>query len=324
MTNPREKHYNLTESSIKINMQSTKKKIVCNSCNNNITRIIGKLPDVNEFAGKSINPSLSGGLFVQCKTCHLKFRYSELKQSDLTDLYDGGLSEWIVTENRNDWKLLLSYINQRFDNQDKKISILDVGCNRGEVLSKIDNKYNRYGLEINSIAAEFARNKSGLVVWNSHDEIPTNMKFDMIYSTDVIEHLTSPASFIKPLLDLLNDDGVLVLSTGDADNFLSNFFGVKWWYYYFPEHVAFISRKWVKLFANTNNLNINRLVRFYYHDLSIFKRFRLLVMSFVFNIIKSDFHPMILKFINKNDTSKRFQIGKGVSRDHIFVVMQKK
>jgi len=305
-------------------MQNKKSGIICNNCKSTNTFTLGQLPNVSEFAGKKIQPAIIGGLLVQCSSCNIKFRHSELEQADLNDLYDGGISEWTVAENRNDWKLLLKFIQTRYSNQKKEISILDIGCNRGEVLAKIDSKHKRYGLEINSTAAAYARKKTDLTIWTDYDKIPAKLKFDLIYSTDVIEHLSSPNAFLEPLLELLNDDGVLVVSTGDADNALSKIFGAKWWYYYFPEHVAFISKRWAQLFANSNNLDIINSSTFYYHDLPVFKRFKLLVMSFIFSLIDSSLHKRILGFINKDDTSLRFQIGKGVSKDHVFIVFQKK
>lgn len=46
-----------------------------------------------------------------------------------------------------------------------------------------------------------------------NNPIPLKEKFDTIISTEVIEHLWNPTLFLKECHRLLNDDGILILST---------------------------------------------------------------------------------------------------------------
>ena len=299
---------------------SSTKRFQCKDCGSTSTHIIGKLPNVNTFAGKLISPALQGGYLVECKNCWLKFRSTEFDQPTLNEMYDGGLSEWEVDKNRNDWKLLSSYIDENYPNS---VSVLDIGCNRGEILAQINSRNERYGLEINSKAAAIAKKLEGITVWDKYSDIPTNKKFDVIFSTDVIEHISSPTSFLTPLFDMLNDNGSLIITTGDSNNVFSKLFGSKWWYCYFPEHVSFISKKWIKYFTGNHNITIKSIKKYYYHNLSFIKRIRLLVTSFIFSLINQNYQTKILSIIHKTEHPNRFQIGKNVSKDHILVVLKK-
>lgn len=318
MTRLPEKPYNLMEFFIKNKMVSN---IKCKDCGSTATRIIGKLPNVNEFAGRFVSQAIVGGYLMECKNCSLKFRSTEFEQSALNEMYDGGVSEWEVAENRNDWKILNSYIE---NNYSTAISILDIGCNQGEILDRLAARHKRYGLEINTRAAAIAKKRKGLVIWDKYNQIPHDIKFDVIFSTDVLEHISSPSTFLAPLFNLLKDDGVLIITTGDANNLFSKAFGSKWWYCYFPEHVSFISKKWINNFSKNQHISIKEIKRYYYHNINVIKRLRLLVMSAFFFFLNSETQRKVLSFIHKTENPARFQLGKSVSKDHIFVVLQKK
>jgi cyclopropane fatty-acyl-phospholipid synthase-like methyltransferase len=182
----------------------------------------------------------------------------------------------------------------------------------------------RFGLEINKTAAAIANKVEGLTVWNNYDEIPSKMKFDVIFSTDVIEHITTPTSFLKPLHDMLNEGGSLIITSGDAYNFYAKLFAAKWWYWYFPEHISFISKKWLTKFANEQGFIIKEIKKFYYHRTPALKRLRLLAGSLLLATMNLNNQMKLLQFIHKTKRPNRFQIGKGVSKDHIFVVLQAK
>lgn len=296
-------------------------KILCNNCGSTLTKRLFRLPKVNEFAGKKISPAIDGGYYVKCKKCFINFRNNSLDQNELSELYDEALSEWEIQDNRNDWKLLTQYISKKYKNE---INILDIGCNRGDVLLKFDSNSKKYGFEINKSAAEIAGKHKELTIWTDFDSISEDLRFDVIYSTDVIEHILSPAEFLESLINKLNTGGTLILTTRDSQNVFARLFKSKWWYFYFPEHVAFISRKWLVHFAEANNLSIETYKNYFYNDLSRFKRLKLFILSISLFFLNSKTQTRILKLIDKSKIEKRLQIGRGFSRDHLFVALQKK
>ena len=57
--------------------------------------------------------------------------------------------------------------------------ILDFGCGAGQILEKLKCR-KKYGIEINERASIYAR-KKGISVYKNLNEIPKNLKFNLIF-----------------------------------------------------------------------------------------------------------------------------------------------
>ncbi len=102
----------------------------------------------------------------------------------------------------------------------KQKIILDVGCGNGAIACRLlDLGYNVYGIDAS---------ENGITVANEHkpgrffiqdissDSLPEELQgihFDVIISTEVIEHLYSPGSYIKFMKSILEKEGELIIST---------------------------------------------------------------------------------------------------------------
>lgn len=104
---------------------------------------------------------------------------------------------------------------------DADVSLLDVGCGFGYVVDfwNKTQRGNAIGLE----TAAYGRiGKSILNVpiipayLSDADEIK-NSVFDIVYASEVLEHIKAPLEFIKEISTKLSDKGVLVLTTPAAD-----------------------------------------------------------------------------------------------------------
>lgn len=106
----------------------------------------------------------------------------------------------------------------KFINEYQPSKILDVGCGLGFMLSGIDDKHEKFGLEVSSFACEHA--KQYAEIYNSPIEtapIEEN-SFDIIVSHHVIEHVDKPEEFLDKIKKVLKKDGVLILSTPDFES----------------------------------------------------------------------------------------------------------
>ena len=93
--------------------------------------------------------------------------------------------------------------------------ILDVGCGLGFLLSGVEDKHQKFGLEISKFAGECAK-KYATIYEKPLEELNIEEKyFDVVISHHVIEHVDCPEKFLTEIGKILSPDGVLILSTPD-------------------------------------------------------------------------------------------------------------
>ena len=112
----------------------------------------------------------------------------------------------------DDIKQEINYINSQ-----KPGKILDIGCGLGFLLSGVNNKWDKYGVEISEFAAKHAA-QYGKIYNEDITKIKHDKIFDLITIHHVIEHLENPELVIKIIYKLLRNNGKLILSTPDFDS----------------------------------------------------------------------------------------------------------
>ena len=216
----------------------------CTDCGHTPVRRLGPSMSFGQFAGGALVTQPFGSVSIfQCGRCHLVFKDPPLDLSTAHDLYnrvDG--SVWTSTMPRPEFDLACSAVESAAGIAHR---VLDVGCNRGEFLLRIQSAVERFGIEVNRNAAEFARSK-GVTVVAGIDDLPGEALFDFITCFDVIEHIAQPSVFLEALLARLRPGGVLFLSSGDAAVLTSQFRPALNWYLANPEHIAFVSEAWLR------------------------------------------------------------------------------
>lgn len=150
----------------------------------------------------------------------------------------------------------------------KDIKILDLGCGNGSLANKlIGLGYDVYGVDASSSGIEIAKQKNPnrFFCYNlSEGNIPNdlaNISFDLIISTEVIEHLYSPKSFVKLCQEILQTGKYkeIIFTTpyhGYFKNLVLSIFN-KWDSHLDPlwegGHIKFWSRNTItQLFRNAN------------------------------------------------------------------------
>ena len=131
------------------------------------------------------------------------------------------LSEIYSTERRpiTDYplKLVKHLKNNYFDNKKtENISVLDIGCGRGDVLKAFKEiGYDVFGIDLSEEAINLCKPIEVRQVNIEKDEDKNNFdrKFDIIFSKSLIEHLSQPLKFFEYCKKMLKDDGTLVVMT---------------------------------------------------------------------------------------------------------------
>lgn len=160
-------------------------------------------------------------LWMQCGSC--KNLYSEQFPEDFLAL-STHQKEIVPSENHESvipniasahilsiWSDILNKLRRYTD----KKTLLEVGIGNGELLSvALEMGYEPNAVEIVEESAQMVSNILGIPI---HCEDFLNFKpgktFSIIIMVDVIEHVTDPEAALKNAYDLLDDDGVLWLST---------------------------------------------------------------------------------------------------------------
>ncbi|NOZ63968.1 MAG: methyltransferase domain-containing protein [Caldiserica bacterium] len=102
---------------------------------------------------------------------------------------------------------------------EKKGTVLDVGCGRGEILNKICAHYDLkgVGLDISIEAIKIARFYNPLVnqYWvGDAESLPfRDNSFDLVISLDTLEHLSSPLTALEEMVRVLKPGGKLLVYT---------------------------------------------------------------------------------------------------------------
>lgn len=261
----------------------------CICCESNKLSHIGHIPSSITFAGRVLEKSLEGGELICCNVCGLYFRYPQLDKSELDNLYEqGDIENWLYNKNdRFDWSQAKNWIEEK---NIKNLKVLDVGCFNGQFLSTLGNECKLYGIEIHEAAALKAQELGVKVVASNIDGIKSlNQNFDVITAFDVIEHVHNPYEFLTQLSYLLNDDGMLIISSGNTEALSWRIQKEKYWYCVISEHISFINPRWCHWAANQLNLELLSTKKFSHQNSTLFQKSVDFIKNVIFRIFPYSF-----------------------------------
>jgi len=216
----------------------------CNICKKKSLKkilIFGKKPIVHHLKNsKDVKEKKYEFDIAKCKNCgHLQI-YKNINPKILYKDYFTP-SSW-----KNNWhsELLLEKMISIY-NLKKSDQILEIGSNDGYFIDKLKKKnYNNiYGVEPSNDVFEQSKKKKHNVINNffSHKIVKQKFKlknkFDLIYSRQVLEHITDLKTFFEEISKSLKDKGYLMLEVPDHDMNYENFD-----YSFWEEHVNYFNK----------------------------------------------------------------------------------
>ena len=149
----------------------------------------------------------------------------------------------------------------RARSEGRKPRALDVGCATGALLAALrDEGWEPQGVEISGPLAAYGSSRHGLAIHGGTLESAAfpAASFELVHASHLIEHLNDPASFLAEVGRVLAPDGLLVVTTPNAEGFQARLLGAQWRSAIY-DHLYLFSPRTLSSLMSARGLEIGRL-----------------------------------------------------------------
>lgn len=187
---------------------------------------------------------------VKCRACGLVFSKTIPTLQELIEEYAKySRADTISDITVKRYEDLLKY----FEKFRSSSNIIDVGAGDGQFAKVAKEKgWVSYATEFEERAVELCRAKGIITHQGKLD--PANYEagmFDVIFSSEVLEHINNPVEEIQNFHRLLRKGGLVYITTPNLNSISHKFLGPKWNIFHYPEHLAYYTPRTItKLFTN--------------------------------------------------------------------------
>ncbi len=136
---------------------------------------------------------------------------------------------------------------------------LDVGCNYGfTVKAALDLGLGAHGIDIDGTAVAAITDMFGAQYFTVIPVQDYTGKADMVYTSEVIEHVPDPDGFVEAIARILNTNGVLYLTTPDGGHWNKPKDFTQWTDCMPPEHITYFTRKGIRHLLEKHGLQVEK------------------------------------------------------------------
>jgi 2-polyprenyl-3-methyl-5-hydroxy-6-metoxy-1,4-benzoquinol methylase len=199
--------------------------------------------------------------YGQCSVCSLAFVLNPASDDFTVDQYNKGVSSKLAyyrlaaAADTRSFSQLLRLVERH----ERPSRILDVGCNIGTFVKVAEARgWAATGVDLNREAVEFGRQHSRVRLLTLDElESEPDQCFDVIHSSDTVEHFTDPVGVMRYYASKLKPNGLLALSTPNYDSRLCKIFQLK------PtEHLFLFNRRSLTYMLESIGLRIQAILPF--------------------------------------------------------------
>jgi 2-polyprenyl-3-methyl-5-hydroxy-6-metoxy-1,4-benzoquinol methylase len=150
----------------------------------------------------------------------------------------------------------------RFEKNRKTNKILDVGCGQGWFLGAAKKRgWEVYGTEYSDTAVELCTQK-GIIMKKGYlnPQEFIGIEFDIIFSSEVLEHINDPIPELSHMYQLLRKGGLLYLTTPNFNAYLRFVLKDKYNVIGYPEHLSYYTAKTLHKVLTTVGFKKKRLL----------------------------------------------------------------
>tara|TARA_A100001015_G_C15020390_1_gene727678 strand:+ start:111 stop:860 length:750 start_codon:yes stop_codon:yes gene_type:complete len=199
---------------------------------------------------KDIKNLLRKNLFYLKHNRKLKIKFEENYHNLVKDP-DGRIRNLL---NERKYKLKQMRYVLSFLKKKKPSKILDIGCGHGWLLSALNKKWKKHGVEISKYASQNASKYCN--IFNGDLSKYKEKHFDIITALHVIEHHRKPEKFINLIYKKLKRNGVLILETPDFDSAAARRYGNNFRLLKDRTHVSLFSTESLIRFVKKNKFKL--------------------------------------------------------------------
>lgn len=156
----------------------------------------------------------------KCLACASSFYYP-IREAEYSNQSGSGFSARFAIELGAGIDSMIRTLNY-LSVSEKTRSLLDIGCGVGFLANFAQKilKWNAIGLDPSPSAAEGQKLFGDFILTADTGDLGNleSKKFDIVYASEVVEHVENPLAFVNSLRERLSDDGVLILTTPDAES----------------------------------------------------------------------------------------------------------
>ncbi len=193
----------------------------------------------------------------RCKDCGFVFVDPLPSKNELNEYYNRNFGG-VLLETEKDVNRKAKEFLKISEKLGLKGRLLEIGCSYGFFLNILKEKnWDVKGTELAKDSVKFAKEKYRLDVREgSLEELKFKEKFDVIVMFDVLEHTRNPDEQARIVNNLLNENGIFVLTTPNIRS-LDYFLNGKYWDWMIPPaHLNYFSTKTIKRFLKKNGFKV--------------------------------------------------------------------
>jgi len=212
--------------------------------------------------------------YYKCRECEFVFSNPRLTDKGAFQWYNSGYynaamqTEHYIAENYSKYysiSLNEYHFNKTIEifvknNLPKDISIVDLGCGSGAILHYLKDElgYNHVkGYDLNKENIEFARRFRGIEIENADIyDIDYGEKFDVVITTENIEHVSHPGAYLRQIKKLMKPGGYLLLTTPHNDRMATILMGLSGDHFCAPNHQNYFNYQNLSKLFISNGLKI--------------------------------------------------------------------
>jgi 2-polyprenyl-3-methyl-5-hydroxy-6-metoxy-1,4-benzoquinol methylase len=207
--------------------------------------------------------------FLQCDTNNLSDLYEQLEDTEYIESSEQRKKQLAFL-----LKQTLPFLPVRTKgNGNTDVKILDVGAGTGLFVQlALEHGLAAQGIEPSAFLANYAVSQVLPVINSSVPCFPSD-NFDAIFMTDVLEHITDPASLLFAYNKILKSGGVLFVTTPNVSSALARFMKNRWWHYRLA-HIGYYNKKTLEKLMIRTGFELKRYlpVRWCFTGAYIFER----------------------------------------------------